>query len=84
MESRSKPWLVWTYDPCPEGGWHIASGHDTQDEATAAAKAIHEKEAKEFQERKERFEAKGRKLLFNCYAEVMVTPGQVFSMALES
>jgi len=81
---RSKPWLVWTYDPCPEGGWRIAQGHDTQEEAIAAAKALHEKETKEIQERRERFAAKGHKLFFTCYAEVMVTPGEVFSMELES
>jgi hypothetical protein len=83
-DKRSKAWLVWTYDPCPEGGWHIAHGHDTQEEAIAAAKELHEKETKKLQERKEQFEARGRKLLFTCYAEVMVTPGQVFSMELES
>lgn len=74
------PWLVWTYDPSPEGGWHIAQGADTQEAAVAAAKALHEKETQEHKRKTERMAARGHKLLFSFYAGVMVTPGAVFSL----
>lgn len=77
------PWLAWVYDPCPEGGWHIVEGFETQDEAVAFARAKHEEELQKFAQKKEAFQKRGVQVLFHCYSGVMVTPGQVFSLELE-
>lgn len=37
-------YLIWTHDPCPEGGWHIARTCESLERATELAKAIHEEE----------------------------------------
>lgn len=78
------PWLVWAYDPCPEGGWHILEGFDTQEEAVAFAEAKHAEELLKYAEKKAAFAKRGAQVLFYCYAGVMVTPGEVFSLDLEA
>lgn len=80
-----KPWLLWAYDPCPEGGWHIENGFDTREEAEAAAKAYHGNRVAQQKERVERFKERGRTLTwsFACYGGVMVTPGEVFSLDVD-
>lgn len=68
-------WLVWTHDPCPEGGWHIMGEFDTQEEAIEKAKAHHEREM-EFN--------KGMHAdmpdYIGCYDACMVTPEAVFRL----
>jgi len=71
----SKPWLLWTHDPCYEGGWHISGEFDTEEEATQAAKEQHERELKCLEDiRKESPDYVG------CYDVTMVTPGAVFTL----
>lgn len=78
------PWLVWAHDPCPEGGWSIIEGFETQDEAVNFAKAHHTDEQKNLAHKEARFAERGQKVLFHCYSGVMVTPGEVFSLDLEA
>lgn len=80
-----KPWLVWAYDPCPEGGWHIDQGYDTREEAEAAAKVYHETQVTSHLERVDKYKKEGRNITWNfsCYGGVMVTPGQVFELDVD-
>lgn len=84
-ETKSKAWFLWAYDPCPEGGWHIAKGFDTREEAEAEAKVYHEKKLKDYKERVERYKKIGREYSWNfsCYGGVMVTPGSAFSLNVD-
>lgn len=77
-----KDWLLWTYDPCPEGGFHIAGEFDTREEAEAAAKALHEEKEKSFQGMVERMKKRGInwERSNGCYGGSLVTPGAVSSI----
>lgn len=73
--SASPHWLVWTFDPCQEGGWHIRERWPTEAEAVEAAKKVHAWE-------KADYEAilKDHPTYRPCYSKCMVTPGPVFEM----
>lgn len=84
----TKPWLLWAYDPCPEGGWRIEGGFDTREEAIETAKKRHAVAEEQFQDMvehmQEEFEATGFgtpwKRENECYAGCVVTPGVVFRL----
>lgn len=75
-----KPWILWTHDPCPEGGWHIRGYFDTKEEAIAEAKAQDAHEEKRHQEMVEfcKDDERGWSRGDNCYDGCMVTPNEVF------
>lgn len=74
----SKPWLLWTHDPCPEGGWHIRGEFDTQEEAIQEAKTIDAFERKHHLEMVEFCKDDSTPYSGGCYDGCMVTPSEVF------
>jgi len=56
--------LVMTFDPCPEGGWHVSGEFDTLDEAAKAAKKNHKHEMKCIE--------KFGNGVVSCYSETMI------------
>lgn len=81
-EGVPKPWLLWAYDPCPEGGWSIRGEFDTKDQAIEAAKFLHAKENRHHQEMVEF--CKDSPMPWSsssgCYDGCMVTPNAVFRL----
>lgn len=78
-----KPWILWTYDPCMEGGWAIQSQWDTREEAEAAAKVYDEMMEKNLETMIDHCnKEEGRKEPWvrenECYAGSIITPGPVF------
>ena len=84
MSALDRPWILWAFDPCPDGGWSIQGGFDTEEEATLAAKALHAREVKSFREQVEFDKGEGRKDQRTwdrwCYNRCVVTPGHVFKI----
>lgn len=79
----TKPWILWTHDPCPEGGWHVRSMYDTQEEAIAAADRLHEEEERHYREmvehcKEEEVPPKRWPRRYHCYDKCVVTPGVVY------
>lgn len=81
-----KPWLLWTHDPCPEGGWRLAGEFDTQEEAVQAARETHKREAEQHRGTVEHGLEENRTFKsiwthdMNCYDKCIVTGGEVFRM----
>lgn len=81
-----KPWLLWTHDPCPEGGWHLAGEFDTQEEAVQAARVYHQEQKKRHQDMVEHCLEGDRKFKtiwlhgMSCYDKCKVTGGDVFNL----
>jgi Predicted metal-dependent hydrolases with the TIM-barrel fold len=78
-----KAWILWTYDPCVEGGWQIQSQWDTREEAEAAAKvfdSFREKNLADMIEHCSKEEGRREPWVREneCYAGSMITPGPVF------
>lgn len=77
-----KPWLLWTYDPCPEGGWHLAAEFDTKEEAIKAAEETHKIQDERHRDMVEHCKKEGPRRLWsrksNCYEKCIVTGGEVF------
>lgn len=81
-------WLVWTHDPCPEGGWHIYMTCDTLEDATIKLKEKNEQEKRRFkeynEEEKERIkEIVGDGPVYVCYDEGMITPEAVLKVRVD-
>lgn len=57
--------IVWTHDPCYEGGWHIHVVVNTWEEALAAAEQIHAHEEAICQDGG------------GCYDKTMITSGSM-------
>jgi hypothetical protein len=86
MNVPTKPWVLWSHDPCPEGGWGIYGEFDTKEEAIEAAKRHHE----EWEERHRRMVDHHMKdplpdgtpwtWACECYDGCMVTPSSVFGI----
>jgi len=83
-----KAWLVWAHDPCQEGGWHISSQHDTKDEALAAAKALDERQEKQFRDMVELSKTNRKRdewlRSYECYDGCMVTSGPVSMIRVDN
>jgi hypothetical protein len=80
----NKPWLLWTHDPCPEGGWHISGEFDTKEQAIEAAKKLDADAEKRHQEMvefcKQEDPARPWRRGDECYDGCMVTPNEVFKI----
>lgn len=82
-----KEWLLWTYDPCPEGGWQIHGRFKTQEDAVQAAQDHHSnrgearvEEMRKYMLEKPECHVQFRGYRSSCYERCIVTPSEVYSI----
>ena len=73
--------LIWTHDPCREGGWHIQSHAMTFEEAKKRAEENHQRELENFERVKESG-LEHRPEILICYDTTMVTSAALFKIKL--
>ena len=83
MKVFEKAWIVWTHDPCMEGGWHVHGEFDTKEEAVKAAQEHDAEEEARFQKilhGNTRGHTRRRIRSICCYDGCIVTPAPVFKI----
>lgn len=88
MENKVTPdakFLIWSFDPCYEGGWNVEDSALTIEEAQEKCKRVHEAGLARIQGFIEYFKGKERDddrdpKVMACYSKAMITPIAVFEI----